>query len=115
MKGWKLFASALIGATLLGIYSCQTLRAQDTQMPHVPKSIILKMTVTGKIVKVSDGYFIQGQNPPEVFTILNPIPVKLDNIVNSGEAVKIDVRIILGDNVEIEKISGRSYFQNQGK
>ena len=41
--------------------------------------------------------------------ILNPVPDKLEALVKSEKTVSLEVRIVSGDNVEIEKIDGRQY------
>lgn len=115
MKRSSLFIFAIMVVTLLGIYPTQTLRAQDAHLSDGTKSVIPKMTITGKIIKEPDGYYIQGETPPEVFTILNPIPSRLDNIVKSDKSVKLDVRIVQGDNVNIEKINGKPYYKKKKK
>ena len=75
--------------------------------PAVAKPITL--TITGKIVKGDQGYIIQGQRPPELFTILNPNPSVLDKLVKSGNSVTIDAVSVMGDNVNIQKIDGKPY------
>jgi len=50
-----------------------------------------------------------GKKPAEIFTILNPEPGILDAYVKSGKTVRITVRIVSGDNVNIEKIDGKAY------
>jgi hypothetical protein len=69
-----------------------------------------KLTITGQIATGGPtGYVIQGQKPPEVFTIHNPDPKVLDKLVKSGKTVTLETRIILGDNVLIQKIDGKKY------
>ena len=93
----------------------QSSRAQNTLPPDERQSATAQaMVITGKIVKEVSGYYIQGQRPSSVFTILNPAPKKLDGIVKSGKSVEIEVKIVLGDNVEIQKINGKAY-QVRGK
>ena len=43
-----------------------------------------------------------------IFTILNPDPNILDEFVKSEKTVPIEVRIVSGDNVNIEKIDGKN-------
>jgi hypothetical protein len=69
----------------------------------------MKLTITGKIAKETQGYIIQGQKPPELFTILNPNPNVLDKLVKSGKTVTIEAVSVMGDNVNIEKIDGKPY------
>ena len=68
-----------------------------------------KMKITGEIAQAQHGYIIRGRVPAEVFTILNPVPGKLDAFVKSEKTVSLDVRIVSGDNVEIEMIDGKEY------
>ena len=75
--------------------------------PAAAKPITL--TITGKIVKGDQGYIIQGQRPPELFTILNPNPSVLDKLVKSGNTVTIEAVSVMGDNVNIKKIDGKPY------
>jgi len=72
---------------------------------------VRKMNITGEIAKAAHGYIIRGKVPAEIFTILNPEPSILDEFVKSEKIVPIEVRIVSGDNVEIEKIDGRQYRQ----
>lgn len=78
--------------------------AQQRQAPAVRN-----MSITGEIAKADHGYIIRGKSPAEVFSILNPRPDLLDAYVRSGKTVRIRVRIVSGDNVEIEKIDGMRY------
>ena len=41
--------------------------------------------------------------------MLNPDPKLLDPLVKNERTVPIEVRIVSGDNVEIEKIEGKAY------
>ena len=70
---------------------------------------VRKMTITGEIAKAANGYIIRGKVPAEIFTILNPEPNMLNEFVKSEKTVSLEVRIVSGDNVEIEKIDGRKY------
>jgi hypothetical protein len=69
----------------------------------------MHMKITGEIAKMENGYIIRGKTPAEVFTILNPEPKILDRFVKSGKTVHLEVKSVSGDNVEIEKIDGKSY------
>lgn len=84
------------------------LRAQSSQAPRVKQ-----MTITGEIAKSdrSGGYIIRGKVPAEIFTILNPEPTVLDELVKTGRIVPLEVRIVSGDNVEIKMIDGKEYSQ----
>ena len=72
---------------------------------------VRKMNITGEIAKAAHGYIIRGKVPAEIFSILNPEPSILDKFVKSEKIVSIEVRIVSGDNVEIEKIDGKEYPQ----
>lgn len=71
-----------------------------------------KMTMTGEIAKAEHGYIIRSKRnnvPSEIYTILNPNTKVLDAYVKSKKTVSIDVHIVSGDNVNIEKLDGREY------
>jgi len=82
---------------------------QAAEKHPAPAAQPLKLTITGKIAKAEQGYIIQGQKPPELFTILNPNPQVLDRLVKSGKTVTIQAVSVMGDNVNIEKIDGKLY------
>lgn len=71
-----------------------------------------KMNLSGEIGKSEHGYIIRsklGGVLSEIYTVLNPDPKILDAFVKSGKDVPIEVRIVSGDNVNIEKINGKAY------
>jgi len=73
-----------------------------------------KMSITGEIGKSEHGYIIRskmGGVLSEIYTILNPDPKILDPFVKSEKDVPIEIRIVSGDNVNIEKINGKVYAQ----
>ena len=72
---------------------------------------VRKMIITGEIAQASHGYIIRGKVPSAIFTILNPVPKVLDRFVKSGKTVKVEVRIVSGDNVEIVKLAGKKYLK----
>jgi hypothetical protein len=84
-----------------------SLAAQESS----PQTGVRKMNITGEIAKAQHGYIIRGKVPAEIFTILNPAPDKLDAFVKSEKTISLEVRIVSGDNVEIEKIDGKDYRQ----
>jgi hypothetical protein len=91
---------------LLGLHEST---AQSEKTPTVRKT-----TLTGNIAKAKHGYIIQSRRdkgPGEIFTIRNPQPKVLDELVKSKKTVSLEVRIITGDNVDIEKIDGKDYPQ----
>ena len=70
------------------------------------------MSITGEIGKSEHGYIIRSKKGgvlSEIYTILNPDPKVLDAFVKSGKDIPIEVRIVSGDNVNIEKINGKAY------
>lgn len=73
----------------------------------------VKITITGKIAKSDQGFIIQGEKPPELFTILNPNPKVLDGLAKSGKTVKIEAISAVGDNVNIKMIDGKPYPEPQ--
>ena len=70
--------------------------------------------LTGIIAKGRNGYVIRSRRdnaPSEIYRILNPEPMVLDEFVKSTTVVSIEVRIVSGDNVEITAIDGSAYGQ----
>ena len=63
----------------------------------------------GEIAKAAHGYIVRGKQPQMIWTILNPDPKILDEYVKSEKTVPMEVRIVSGDNVNIEKIDGKAY------
>lgn len=74
-----------------------------------PKKMLREMNVTGEIGKVAHGYVIRGKARAVILTILNPRPEVLDPLADTGRTVVVDVRVVSGDNVNIEKINGEPY------
>jgi len=71
---------------------------------------VRQMDITGEIGKAAHGYIIRGKQPsPMIWTILNPEPKILDEYVKSEKTVPIEIRIVSGDNINIEKIDGKAY------
>jgi hypothetical protein len=99
--------AAVLSLALAGPGLAQVPKAAERQ--PAPAVQTLKLTITGKIAKTEQGYIIQGQTPPELFTILNPNPKVLDRLVKSGKTVTIEVVSVMGDNINIEKIDGKPY------
>jgi FKBP-type peptidyl-prolyl cis-trans isomerase FklB len=86
--------------------------AQQSGVQTSQKSTVRKMSLTGEIGKMQNGYIIRskkGNVLSEIYTILNPDPKVLDEFVKSEKTVPIEVRIVSGDNVNIEKIDGKKY------
>jgi len=81
--------------------------------PETPQAgAVNKMSITGEIAKAEHGYIIRSKKGgvlSEIYTVLNPDPKILDPFVKSGKDVPIEVRIVSGDNVNIEKINGKGY------
>jgi hypothetical protein len=78
--------------------------------PGTPQAAtVRKMSITGEIAKAAHGYIIRGKQPQMIWTILNPDPNILDAFVKSEKTVPIEIRIVSGDNVNIEKIDGKKY------
>ena len=82
---------------------------QEASTTIAQQQPVRKMNITGQIAKAAHGYIIRGQEPQMIWTILNPDPKILDGFVKSEKIVPIEVRIVSGDNVDIEKIDGRAY------
>ena len=62
-----------------------------------------------EVITAPQGYIIRGKVPAEIFTILNPCPEQLGRYMGENRLVQLEVRIVSGDNVEIEKIDGNTY------
>ena len=73
-----------------------------------------QMNITGEIGKAAHGYIIRGKRRQMIWTILNPDPNILDAFVKSEKTVPIEIRIVSGDNVNIEKIDGKAYSIEKG-
>jgi len=74
-----------------------------------PLTPVKAMEIKGEIAQMNQGYIIRGTAPAEIFTILNPNPEILDKYVKNGKIAVVSVRIVSGDNVEIQKIDGKDY------
>lgn len=96
--------------TILSVALAGSIFAQGSKSLSVKQP---KMTIKGKIAKAEQGYIIQGQQPPELFNILNANPDVLDKLVRSNKTVTIEAVSILGDNVNIEKIDGKPYREGK--
>ena len=83
--------------------------AEAAQTNRLP--VVKNMDITGEIAKMGNNYIIRGKVPAEVFTILNPDPGMFAAL--EGKTVHFYVRIVAGDNVEIEKIDGKDYGKKQ--
>ena len=96
-----LFALFAIGCAMDGtpVHS-----AQNSQLASPTN-----MNITGEIAMMGQGYIIRGKTPSEIFMILNPNPEVLDKIIAKGKDVDLSVRVVSGDNVEIEQINGKDY------
>jgi len=105
MRKTRTFVLIIMAIFLVfGSLASQELGAQTAQTQTVRK-----MDLTGVIAKARHGYIIRSKMPAEIFTILNPVPDKLDGFVKSEKTVSLEVRIVSGDNVNIEKIDGKQY------
>ncbi len=96
------------------VLACGSPAVQEPKEQPGQKRIVRQLNITGEIGKLDYGYVIRGKTPSStIFTILNPVSAVLDPYAESEKIVSIDVRIVSGDNVEIEKIEGKAYPQNQ--
>jgi FKBP-type peptidyl-prolyl cis-trans isomerase FklB len=82
-------------------------QASSAQSARTPA--VRQMNITGEIGKAQHGYIIRGKQPQMIWTILNPDPNILDAFVKSEKTVPMEIRIVSGDNVDIEKIDGKEY------
>jgi len=107
-----------LAALLAGVWLAQPCPAQGPEAkpaaPKAARTAPLKIMITGKIYKDKTGYYIQGEKPPEVFTILNPDSKVLDQLAKSGRTVTIEAVSVVGDNVDLEKIDGKPYQGPKG-
>ena len=94
------------------IVACGSPAVQETKEEIPQKRPVRKMSVKGVVAKAEHGYIIRGKVPSMIFTILNPVPTILDEFVKSEKIVPIEVRIVSGDNVDIEKLDGKEYPQS---
>lgn len=101
------FTAVMLGCVLF--FACQS--AAGPAAPAVQDQTVSAMSITGEIAQGANAYIIRGQVPHEIFTILNPDPKVLDELVTNGKTVKIEVRIVSGDNVEIQSIDGKKYHK----
>ena len=81
--------------------------------PQGPQAQSRMITIQGKIdhMESMGGYFIQGQKPREIFTILNQNPEVLGKLAKSGQVVTIEAKVVQGDNILIESIGGKKYVK----
>jgi hypothetical protein len=111
MQGLQFIKMAAIGfAMLVG-----TLGGAVSWAQTGPDATVRTMQITGEIAKSGQQYIIRGKVPAEIFTILNPYPNQLAKYMGDGKMAVMDVRIVSGDNVEIEKIDGNTYSQDSNK
>jgi len=101
-RAWIMVISAMVLSCGMTVPAASV--AQQRQTPSVRH-----MDITGEIAKARHGYVIRGVKPAEIFTILNAEAEALDPYVKAGTAVRITVRIVSGDNVNIETIDGKPY------
>jgi len=72
----------------------------------------IERTITGEIAQGyrNNGYIIRSKvGTQEIFTVLNPEPQILDEYIQSGKIVDIEVQVVSGDNVKILTIDGMNY------
>ena len=99
------------------VFACQSAKepttqtAQESAKQTVKDSSVKKMAITGEIAQGANSYIIRGKVPAMIFTVLNPDPKILDGFVKTEKIVKIEVRIVSGDNVAIEMLDGKEYIQ----
>ena len=110
MKKWILIV-ALFSLALASFVFSQASKAEEKQSNTAarPKTF----TITGKITKTMETYIIRQQKPPERFAIMNPNPQVLDTLVKSGQTVTIEAVSVMGDNVNIQKIDGEPYKEEE--
>ena len=98
-----LWAGPILGTTS----SIAATREAENPLAH-------EIIVTGTVITDREGsYYIRGQSPKEVFRIINPVPEILDRAIAGGKPVKIEARIVQGDNLVIERIDGITYQRDE--
>jgi len=100
----RLMMLFFVTAAVSLVWGANGVTAQAEDVP-----VIRKMSITGQIGKVGHGYVIRGTSKSVIFTVLNPVPEILDGLVKNGKDVDVDVHIVSGDNVNIERINGEPY------
>jgi hypothetical protein len=115
MRRFVVISLAVSLALTLAIGPLLAQAPKATGKQPAPAAQTMKLTITGKIAKTEQGYIIQGQKPPELFTILNANPAVLDKLVKSGKTVTLEAVSVMGDNVNIVKINGKPYKEAKGK
>jgi len=96
---------------LLGIEKTDE-TTQSSSAPPAQPAAVKKMSLKGEIGKTPNAYVIRskkGDVLSTIYTVLNPNPKILDTFVNSEKNAQIEVRIMSGDNVEIDTINGEPY------
>jgi hypothetical protein len=113
----KILVVSLTVSLALALAACPVLAQapKAAAKQPAPAASSMKLTITGKIAKTEQGYIIQGQKPPELFTILNSNPKVLDKLVKNGKTVTIEALSVMGDNVNINKIDGKPYQEAKAK
>ena len=104
----NLVAAAFLACLWGGPVPDTTLSRAATREAENP--LAHEIIVTGTVITDREGnYYIRGQSPKEVFRIINPISEILDRTISGGKPVKIEARIVQGDNLVIERIDGITY------
>jgi hypothetical protein len=96
---------------LLASIGCakRSVQAQGVAAPAIEGT---KTTVKGKIDYMENlgGYFFRGEDPYEVYFIVNQDPKLLKELMKSRKTVIIDGHYTIGaDHLFIEKIDGQPY------
>jgi hypothetical protein len=70
-----------------------------------------RLTIKGKIVQMgSTGYYLQGEDPPGEFMIVNPNEKQLKSLMKKGNTVKVEgYTTVSADRLFVEKIDGKRY------
>ncbi len=111
----SIVVALVLSLALAGPVLTKSLMAGGQQMAPPAAAKTITLAITGKIVKGDQGYVIQGQRSRELYTVLNPNPIVLDKLVESGDTVTIEAVSVMGDNVDIQKIDGKPYKEAEGK
>lgn len=75
-----------------------------------------KITVKGKIAYMKNlgGYYVNGEDPPGEYMVVNMNTKVLKKLMKSGKTVTIEGHLTIGaDHLFIEKIDGKKYIGKQ--
>jgi hypothetical protein len=111
MKKLKYIGIMILSLALAVGFSSSAV-AQQTQAPAKAPAMekAEKVNIKGKIGYMSSGYYLKGENPPEMYLIVNQNDRVLKGLMKKGKMVSVDGHFSMGaDQLVIEKIDGKTY------